>query len=188
MNEEQIEKILEIVKINYPSYINEKNMKQMLDEWYEELQDYSFSDVVERLKQVMCEERFQVKPPTIPYITNGLRKLKNKINWDEAVYYCDLCHRPFNDLIEMQEHRARENSIEYIVRESKKWLNKTFDKVGLARLYEMSEEEFKTRYYKLLHYIHDHTTDEFEKTRIGFIFNPPNAIEARKYLDKEGLV
>ena len=183
MNREQVKKILDILKLNYPNYINDNNKGSMLEEWCKELEEYSFEDTIERIKQVMCEEKYQMKPPTLYYITNGLIKLKNKIDYSENVYYCDNCHRPFNDLNEMMEHRARENSIEYIIRESKKWFNKTFDKEGIERLYDMAEEEFKQRYYKLLHYIYENTKDEFEKQRINCIFNPPTIEKAKEILN-----
>ena len=183
MNREQVKKVLDILKLNYPNYINENNKAFMLEEWCKELNEYSFDDTIERIKQVMSEERYQMKPPTLYYITNGMIKLKNKIDYNEDVHYCDNCHRPFNDLNQMMEHRARENSIEYIIRESKKWFNKTFDKEGIDNLYEMSEEEFDTRYKKLLKYIYDHTDNEFEKQRIGCIFNPPEPEEAKKIMN-----
>ena len=47
----------------------------------------------------------------------------------------------------------------------------------------MSEEEFNERYNKLLYYIYEHTENESERTRIGFIFNPPSKEKAKDFLE-----
>ena len=48
-------------------------------------------------------------------------------------------------------------------------------------LYELPEEEFDRQYKIILKYVMQHTNDESEKTRIGFIFNPPTPEQARAY-------
>ena len=62
-----------------------------------------------------------------------------------------------------------------------KWFNKDVNK---KELYELEENEFQKRYDDLLKYIMEHTTDEKEKQRIGFIFNPPTPEEVAKYFSK----
>ena len=49
----------------------------------------------------------------------------------------------------------------------------------------MKEIDFEEYYNTILKYVMNHTTDASEKTRIGFIFNPPSEEKAKEFLSKE---
>ena len=184
MNKEEVKEILMILKINYPNIINESNIAQMLDTWTTELSQYDRNDVRDRIKDLLSKQEYQMKPPTLYHIIATLKKKNEKINWEEMVYFCDNCKRPFNSYDEMMKHRARENSIRYIERETKKWYNKELTDTEKAKLYQMEEKTFQEGYNRLLKHIQENTTDEEEKIRIEYIFNPPNEIEALEFINR----
>ena len=49
----------------------------------------------------------------------------------------------------------------------------------------MPEDEFDEKYKIILRKVQSLTTDEMEKRRIEYIFNPPNQEEAKDFLDKD---
>ena len=61
-----------------------------------------------------------------------------------------------------------------------------FKDLDKKMLFSMCEEEFRARYNKLLHFIYEHTSNAEEKIRIGYIFNPPNREEAKRFLNSGG--
>ena len=184
MNKEQTKALLRLIDTNYSNFINEKNMKDMIDTWASELSQYSYKDVEERIKELLAKSEFQMKPPTLYHITSNLKKIHEKIDWSETVFFCNNCHRPFNSMEELENHRERCNSVEYICNQWKKWYGKELTKADIRTLYEMEEISFRERYNKLLHYIHEHTHDENEKTIIGYIFNPPTQETAQEFINK----
>lgn len=181
MNKEQIKEILSIIKSNYSNFITENNKKEVFETWGTELSQYDYDDIKEALIECMSRSEFQMKPPTLYHITSKCKKKHEKIDFSEITYYCDLCGKQFNNLDDMADHRVRENSVNYVIMQTRKWFNKELNK---AELYAMEETEFRQRYDKLLHYIYEHTTDEEERIRIGYIFNPPNQQEAQAFLNK----
>lgn len=181
MNKTQTLELIEFINNNYKNYFSDKQINEMLDEWAKELSQYDYEDIKEELKECMSKSEFQMKPPTLYHLTSKCKKKHEKIDYKEIVYYCDLCGKPFNDIDKMMEHRTRESSVNYVIFQTRKWFNKELNK---AELYAMEETEFRQRYDKLLHYIYEHTTDEEEKIRIGYIFNPPGQKEAQAFLNK----
>ena len=178
MNEEQIEKIITMTSDNYNGY---KFSRDLLDTWNKMLEDYDYEDVKKRIEDLLASDEFKLNPPNIYHILKPLIKNKNKVDFSKATYNCDLCNRAFNDKDEMLKHQDRCHSVRYISKQMKKWFNKDFNK---KELYELEENEFQKRYDDLLKYIMEHTTDEKEKQRIGFIFNPPTPEEVAKYFSK----
>lgn len=180
MTKQEVNNILEYISLNYPSFEVNDSLFNM---WLDELQQYDFVDVFNRLRDLIMSGRYEIKPPTLLYLINGLQKTSGKVDWTKGVIFCERCHKAFNyDATkplpnEIKEHRDKCRSIDYVIKQTKKWFNKDLTR---GELWGMSEEEFNQRYNKLLDYIHKHTDDEEEKTRIGYIFNPPNEEEVKK--------
>lgn len=179
MNREQTIKLISQLQMNYPNFVEEDKVEKMVDYWATELSQYDYEDVMERFKQLLGDNRFQMKPPTLIYIISSLTPKHDKINYEKGVFFCPNCNRPFNLEPVMNKHWDRCRSVDYIIRETKKWFNK---KISRKSLFDLSEEEFEKAYDRLLHYIYEHTQDKHEKTRIGYIFNPPSQEEARQFL------
>ena len=172
MNKIEVKEILDYLENNY---VNFKVTQDMFNMWLDELQQYDKEDVMNKLKQMIGTGTYRVQPPVLVSITNGLQKTSNKIDWTKIVTFCPKCNKAFqcDENMYSQEyvnHRGKCNSIEYVIRQTKKWFNKDLTR---GELWAMPEKEFNERYDKLLHYIYENTEDETERTFIGYVFNPP---------------
>ena len=179
MNKIQVKQVLDYLEINYKDF---RVSKEMFEMWLDELQQYDYEDVITKLKELMSSGHYISTPPHLVTITNGLAKIDKKIDWSKTVVLCKNCNKGFNVddngfSQELKDHEERCNSINYVIRQSKKWFNKDLTR---GELWSMSREEFDERYDKLLHYIYEHTDNETEKTIIGYIFNPPSPDTVRE--------
>lgn len=168
--------LLDYMNSAYPNFDVQDDSKVLA--WVDILQPYDKEDVKIALDNAMAEKQFQYNPPQAQYIVKDLIKKYEKVDYSKQVIYCQNCGRPLNQP-EYKKHFERCNSVEYIVKNAKKWLNKDLSK---KRLFEMSEDEFNKGYDKLLHFIYDHTANQMEKEIIGNIFNPPSAERAKKIM------
>jgi len=148
--------------------------------WSKELSQYEYLDIMERLKTLMSEERYSMKPPLLEAIIRGISKTSDKVNFNELTYFCQFCHRAFNVYDEMVNHEDRCRSVRYILKQYKRFNLGQIDK---KFLYQLPQEEFDIRYKKLLRLVHSRTNNEQEKKIIDNIFNPPSPQEAREFLN-----
>lgn len=174
MNYQEVNELLDYLSVSYKI----ETPTSMLNAWLDVLQEYDYEEVKNSLGEAMSEDRFQRTPPQVQYIVRNLIKKYDKVDYSKQVVYCPICRKPLNQP-DYEKHFDRCSSVEYVIRESKKWFHRDLTK---KFLFELSDEEFDLRYNKLLQYIYEHTTDESEKTRIGFIFNPPSEEKAREFL------
>ena len=177
MNVEQVNDLLEYISISYKTEIP----TSMLYSWLDVLQAYDYEEVKQSLDEAMAEERFQTRPPQSQYIVRNLVKKYDKVNYKEQVVYCPICRRPLNQP-QYDEHFNRCSSVEYILNQCKRFNIQC--RYSKKELYEMKEIDFEEYYNTILKYVMNHTTDASEKTRIGFIFNPPKKKKAKEFLSK----
>lgn len=182
MQKSEVYDLVQIINQNYPTFIKEGKEEDLINVWFKELQQYDYEDVLEALKSYMAQEKYQYQPPTLYLLISGLTKKHEKKDWSKGTFYCSYCKRAFNSEEEQKQHEDRHRSIKYVIRETKKWFKKELTE---KFLWTMSEEEFNERYNKLLKYIMEHTTDEAERKRISFIFNPPTKEQALEFLKGE---
>lgn len=181
MTKEQVKELLNILNNNYNNFLNENNYESILTTWLNELCQYDNDEVIERTKELLSKSEFQMKQPTLYHIVAPLTKVNDKVDFTKVVVYCDRCRRAFNKYEDLLQHQDKCSAIDYVIRETKKWFNKDITR---RELFQMKDDEFEERYNKLLNYIMNHTTDEDEKKRISFIFNPPTQEEAIQFLNK----
>ena len=163
MTERETTRILD--EISYQNK-NFSYSTEMLKSWYQVLKDYDFEDVMRVMRESLSEEKFQYQTPSAYYLIKNLRKSKEKQELDSYQVFCPICGRLFPTYQEEERHFDRCSSIEYIIREYKKWYGKELDK---KELFEMNEDDFKIRYLKLLSHIYKNTTNEKEKEIIEHI-------------------
>lgn len=180
MSREEVLDLLDTISVSYKNFVQDTDL--LLKIWEEVLYQYDGGEVKRKLHEYMALEQFQYQPPTVDYLVSGLTKICDKVDYTKQVVYCHLCKRPFNDIEQLKKHTERCLSVRYIVRQCKKMFNKEVNK---RELYEMNQEEFDKRYEDLLKKIQATTTDEREKIRIGFIFNPPQTEVAKNYLNQK---
>lgn len=179
MDKNQVLEILNYLDDNYKDF---EITEDKLSYWCEQLSQYDYQDIRNRLKELMSEERYSYQPPFLEAIIKGITKKHNKVDFSQLTYFCRFCRRPFNDKNELDTHEDRCSSIRYIESQYKRFnWGEVKDKV---EMYNMSEEEFDTKYKKILRLVQQKTTDEMEKQRIEFIFNPPSQEQARKFLNE----
>lgn len=181
MSKEQIKEIIKYLKNSYPNY---EFKPEMIEYWKQELNQYDYEDINNRLKELMSEERYAYQPPLLEALTKGIIKKHNKVDFNELVYYCQFCRRPFNDKQELDPHEDRCSAIRYIQRQYKRFMWPKLTGTQIKEMYNMSEEEFDEKYKIILRKVQNLTTDEMEKTRIEFIFNPPSQEKAKEFLNK----
>lgn len=183
MSREEVLDLLDTIAVSYKNFVQDTDL--LLKTWEEILCQYDTEEVKQELRKCMSEDQFQYQPPTVYYLVRNLRKICEKVDYTKQVVYCHLCKRPFNDDEQLKMHIDRCLSVRYILRQYKRFnISKQLSK---RDLYEMNQEEFDKKYEELLKWIQKNTTDVREKARIEFIFNPPRAEVAKKYLNqKEG--
>lgn len=155
----------EVTKILDTIAHQNKNFKystEMLNSWYKVFKDYDFNDVDNVLAECLSEEKFQNQNPTAYYLVKNLKKVTEKTTLNSYQVYCPICGRLFKTYLEEEEHFDRCSSVDYIIREYKKWYPNE-RQPNKQELYEMSNGEFKIRYLKLLNHIYRNTTSEKEK-------------------------
>ena len=177
MNKKETIELLNFIHTFYKDF---EIREDIISAWYNIMCEYDFNDVKREVEKFMAEDRYQKQLPTAYMLIKGLPKVKEKVDVQDGVkIYCNICNRPFNSHEELDKHFDRCSSIRYVIKQSKKWFKKDIDK---GFLWGLNDEEFEERYNKLLKYIMEHTEDENERKRIGFIFNPPSEQEAREFL------
>ena len=176
MGKEETKELIKLIKYNYPSLEVKEGMISM---WAQIMSEYEFDDVKHSLEVYMADDRFQKQPPTAYLLVKGLPKIGDRIDFTKDTFYCRHCGKAFNDLDEHDRHFEKCSSIQYLIRENKKWFNRIIDR---RSLWQLSDDEFEERYNKMLKYIMEHTTDDREKQRIKYIFNPPSEQEAKEFL------
>lgn len=180
MTKDDVLNLLEFIALNYPNFnVSEK----IIDAWLNELQQYDLKDVKENLKSFMADEYYQKEPPKLSLLIKNLTKKHEKIDLDSVETLCHICHKPLS-LDKYEDHIDRCLDVNYVIQQSKKWFNKDLTR---KELFDMPQDEFKERYDKLLNYIFQNTSDESERTRMGFIFNPPSKERAKSFLESSGL-
>lgn len=172
MNKIEVKEILDYLSYNYTSFNVTEGLFNM---WLDELQQYDKEDVMNKIKQMIASGNYKMVAPQLVSITNNLTRTDKKIDWTKTVTFCPICNKAFQCNKDMYsqdyvEHRPKCQSINYVIKQTKKWFGKDLTR---SELWAMSEGEFNQRYDKLLHYIHEHTEDESEKQIIGYVFDPP---------------
>lgn len=184
MNKEQVNEMLSQLSMQYQNF---KITDELFDMWFDELQQYDFNDVIDRLKHLVSTGRYNYNPPPLIMIIDGLTKKHHKLDWKKNVVLCHFCNKGFNVdekgySAELKEHEDRCRSINYVIRQMKKWYGVTITR---GELWALPKEEFDAKYDKLLHYIYEHTDNPVEKDVIGYIFNPPNEEKVKEIFGVE---
>lgn len=161
------------------SYKNYKFDSELTKYWEEQLSQYDYEDINDRLRELMSEDRYAYQPPLLEALTRGLTKKSNKVDLSDYRYPCMFCRRLFDSIDEVHKHEDRCRSIKYLERQCERFNLQTLDK---RKFYEMDEDEFEERYNKFLRYFQQQTTNEAEKQIIEYAFNAPNREQANTVL------
>lgn len=145
MELKDVKLILNRIKSNYPSFVNDDFTRS---EWYKELKDYALDDVMKKLEEHFRNEYYGNQIPKVYFLTKYLVKEKDKgdRHINELKCFCSLCHRSVL-VVDYQEHYRKCNSIDYIIRQIKKYKNLD---VKWKDVEELTDEKFNNLYEKVL--------------------------------------
>lgn len=141
MELKDVKTILNRIKVNYPTFVNDDFTRS---EWYNELKDYSLNDVMEKLEQHFRSEQYGNSIPKVYFLTKYLTKEKDKLKTNICYISCSKCGERISNQ-EMEGHYERCNSVEFLIDNSKKYLNKNLNR---EKLMEADDKVFKEYYYK----------------------------------------
>lgn len=183
MKKNETIEMMKYIKTNYEFF---EITEEKVNVWYETLKAYTFNDVLNNLKKVIGSGQWKSAPP-LDVITHGLKEQSSYLDWQKGVVKCPRCGKAFNidnesyESVGLNEHRKRCNSIDYVIRETKKWFNKDLTR---AELWNMDEDEFNYRYNKLVEHIMKNTKDENQRTFLSYEFNPPMQDDAKAEIER----
>lgn len=141
MELKDVKTILNRIKVNYPTFVNDDFTRS---EWYNELKDYSLNDVMEKLEQHFRSEIYGNSIPKVYFLTKYLTKEKDKGNIKTYKVSCSNCGKHITNN-EIEQHYERCNSVEFLINNSKRYLNKNLNR---DKLMDTDEKTFKEYYYK----------------------------------------
>lgn len=172
MEKNEVNKIIqEINTIYYGKLLRDRtddDVKNLSNSWYDILKDYNYEDVKKNLDNYAKKDEYN-NVPQCYLLTKGLIPNSKKIDTSKGTFYCQFCKKPCHSYNKLIEHEDRCRSINYVIDQTKRFGGRNINR---AELWNMPQDDFKIKYINLLHYVHDHTTNELEKNAIEHIFNP----------------
>ena len=158
-------KFMERIKQHYQEFIIDE---YKIEEWFNDLQHYSYEDVNKKLDEHLRSERYGEYIPKLHFLLSSLIMEKDKgKDWlKEAEIKCNICGRVMK-YYDYDNHFARHLSVDYIAKQYLKYKNEEIDK---EKFLKMDDEEFEIKYDKILKFVYENTNDEEEKDMIRNYF------------------
>jgi hypothetical protein len=175
MTTDEVKLLMKRIKSHYSTFVSDD---YKFNEWYNELKNYSNKDVNKKLESHLNSVEFSDKEPQLYFLTRYLKPINTKAQDQKYSLTCPMC----NECVRGENfdtHYGRCNSTRYIIKQTKKYLNKDLNRDVLMN---MQEEEFNEKYDKLLKIIQRGTDDQREEDIIGFIFNPPQSVNMEEII------
>jgi len=175
MTTDEVKLLMKRIKSHYSTFVSD-DFK--FNEWYNELKDFDNNQVNKKLESHLNSVEFSDKEPQLYFLTRYLKPINAKAQDQKYSLTCPLCNTKI-DGEEFDTHFGRCSSVNYIIKQAKKYQDKDLDRDTLMN---MQQEEFDEKYDKLLKIIARMTDNEKEEERIGFIFNPPKEIKIEEII------
>ncbi len=155
MEKKEVQFLIKKIKNNY----NEFNYDEYtVTEWFKELKDYDFNDVLQKIDEHLRSERYGNKPPRVYFLTKGLIKTKDKIKREGIKIRCSICGESVL-LNDFDKHFDRCSSVKYLNDQNKKYFGKEIDK---DKYMNMDDREFNYKYDKFCEYVLQNTNNKKE--------------------------
>lgn len=156
MEKKQVINFMQRIKSHYQEFIIDD---YKIEEWYNELKDYSMEDVMNKLEQHLRSEEYGSQIPKVYFLTKYLTKEKDKGKSIKGKIECIICHN-FIDITDWDKHFDRCSSVDYLNRKNIQYFNKSIDK---EKYMNMDLREFNEKYNKMSYYVFEKTKDIEEK-------------------------
>ena len=142
MNRIEVKQILDKIKA-FRQFFEITN--NLMDEWIKILTPYRYEDVNKRLDEYFRDTSTFGQYPDAYYLTKYLKTEEELSKTQEVIARCPICNEqlPYNDL---DEHYDRCSSIDYVIVQSEKYLNRSF---GKEKLWAMDKSTFDKFYIKV---------------------------------------
>lgn len=151
MNKVECKEILDFIRYNYNTNVD----NNLFNVWFDELQQYDKNDVMSRLKEMVGYEIYQLKPPTLMALVKDVPKTQQKLDWGKGVVFCNICGKAFQvpnvkvqgALDELHKHEDKCRSMNYIIKQAKKYKDKD---ISRKELWDLTDDEFNALYDRTL--------------------------------------
>lgn len=180
MSQVELDEFFQKLAICYPKF----DVANAIDMWSEVLCQYSAAEVNEMFEFYASRESYKDIVPQVYTIVKNLTRISDKVDFKKQIIPCKYCRKYFNDIEKLHTHEDRCSAIAYLERQYKKLNLGIIDNAKKAELYNMQENEFNEKYKKTLRYIQQLITSEYEKQLIENVFEPPNVVEAKAFLNR----
>jgi len=151
------------IKEHYQEFVIDE---YKIDEWHKFLKDYSYEDVDKKLDEHLSSEQYGQYIPKVAFIVKYLTKEKDKGHFEDYKIQCFYCKEYLKNS-EFKEHFKRCSSINYMNNQRQRFFGKDFGETTIKQLWNLSEEEFRKKYYEMLQIVKKETNDEEEKERVS---------------------
>lgn len=143
MKRQEVLKFLQKIKVYYPNFSTDGQMVK--DEWTRKLEPYDFDDCCMKLDEHLAGE-YQDRPPMPNWIIKYLKTSEEKNQSYEYYTVCPTCNVTL-PLAHFEKHIRKCNSIEYVIKEMKKYFGQVISREKLEKL---PEEQFWEKYNLML--------------------------------------
>lgn len=168
MKKNNVVEILQRIKSNYQDFVVDDYKK---NEWYRELKDYDFEDVMKKVEEHMRSEEYGKFPPKLYFLTKYLQTTAQKNSKTNFLLECSICGKYVPEK-EYDEHYGRCMDISYIDHILKTYFNKKVTKESWQENLNLSQEQFDVKYMEFLDRVYNKVPKEEQKIIDGII-NPP---------------
>lgn len=142
MDKIEVNKLIDKIQAFRQSFMKSKSL---IEEWCKVLEPYRYEDVDKKLDEYFKDATNFGQYPDAYYLTKYLKTEEELSKTQEIKGRCSLCGKEMS-YNELEEHYDRCSSIDYVYREARKYLHKTFDK---DKMWEMDKQTFDKLYWKV---------------------------------------
>lgn len=130
-------------------------------EWHNELKDYNVDDINNKFEEHLRNEQYGNNIPKIWFLTKYLTKEKDKgkDSADKILTNCQLCGKEIK-LSEYEEHYHKCSSVEYVIRQYKKYRNQELPREDIEAL---GNNKFEELYNKAIDLAYQNGTADEKK-------------------------
>lgn len=159
MTLDEVIEFLKRIDINYQTSLSED--KDIVKEWFIDLKKYQGTDVNESLNNYMKSNYSNVIPKRWA-ILSSIKTIEEKDRLKTLNTICPFCKNKIN-MYEYEKHYGRCLDIDFLIRNSEKYLNKKLDKENINKL---SKIDLEDKVIKMQKIVYDKTTNKSEKSMI----------------------
>lgn len=179
MDKKETKKFMERIKSHYQEFIIDEFK---FSEWYGFLKDYDDEDVNKKFEEHLNSEVYGNQIPKVAFLTKFLIKSKDKGKIKHYTVLCPKCGQAIFDE-ELDIHVKRCIEVSTIVRDFKRYFNKTLKR---EKLFNLSDDEFEKLYQEYINVmLNSNKVETFKKKILMHIKYPEYTVDDINEIIKE---